>query len=208
MYLASITIENFRCFGEGPKRFHLELGRGLTALTGENDSGKTAVIDALRYLLGTRDQEWNPVSDADFNDQAEPRELTITCKFEELDATEKRAFLKYLTYEGEQPVLYLNWTAKDVEKAGKRRSYRKTETHSGKHGDGPLLASEVREMLRTTYLRPLHDAQEALSAGRGSRLSQVLQHTQEIRTTGVPYDPATPNVDPKMLNDSCSSGHS
>ena len=121
MYLASITIENFRCFGEGPKRFYLQLGRGLTALIGENDSGKTAVIDALRFVLGTRDQEWNPVSDTDFNDQAASREITITCKFEELDETEKRAFLEYLTYEEKQPGLYLNWTAKDVGDEGKRR---------------------------------------------------------------------------------------
>ena len=38
-----------------------------------------------------------------------------------------------------------------------------------------------------------------MSAGRGSRLSQVLHYTHEIRNTGVPFDPANPG-DPKNLN--------
>jgi len=67
MYLSNITIENFRCFGEGKERFCLELRAGLTALVGENDSGKTAVIDALRFALGTTDQEWHRLEDADFH---------------------------------------------------------------------------------------------------------------------------------------------
>ena len=67
MYLSRITIENFRCFGEGANRFELPLRRGLTALVGENDAGKTAVIDALRFVLGTTDQEWYRLDDTDFH---------------------------------------------------------------------------------------------------------------------------------------------
>ena len=59
MYLSSITIENFRVFGQGSDALVLPVRRGLTALVGENDSGKTAIIDALRYALGTTDQEWH-----------------------------------------------------------------------------------------------------------------------------------------------------
>ena len=43
--------------------------------------------------------------------------------------------------------------------------------------------------MRATYLRPLRDAEQALSAGRGSRLSQVLHHTDQVKTAGKPYDP-------------------
>jgi len=67
MYLSSVTIENFRCFGEGPHRLELPLRRGLTALVGENEAGKTAVIDALRFVLGTTDQEWFRLEDSDFH---------------------------------------------------------------------------------------------------------------------------------------------
>ncbi|WP_250953395.1 AAA family ATPase, partial [Escherichia coli] len=44
-------------FDSAEKAFVLSLNPGLTALVGENDAGKTAVIDALRLVLGTRDQE-------------------------------------------------------------------------------------------------------------------------------------------------------
>src|SRR6266478_8299794 len=57
MFISELRIENFRMFGEGNEEFVLPLEPGLTALVGENDNGKTAVIDALRLVLGTRDQE-------------------------------------------------------------------------------------------------------------------------------------------------------
>ena len=40
-----------------------------------------------------------------------------------------------------------------------------------------------------------------MSAGRGSRLSQILQHTREIKETGVPFDKtANPPADPSKLS--------
>jgi len=53
MFISKIKIENFRLFGSGDHAFVLSLNPGLTALVGENDAGKTAVIDALRLVLGT-----------------------------------------------------------------------------------------------------------------------------------------------------------
>ena len=90
MYLSTITIENFRCFGEGAKRLELSLSRGLTALVGENDSGKTAVIDALRFVLGTTDQEWYRLEDTDFHGEGATREIKIVCAFEGLSDRDRR----------------------------------------------------------------------------------------------------------------------
>lgn len=68
-------------------------------------------------------------------------------------------------------------------------------------GDGPLLDLGARSLLTATYLRPLRDAERAMSAGRGSRLSQILQHTKEIRDTGSAFDRyIDPPVDPKTLS--------
>ena len=39
MYLSTLTIENFRCFGAGTSRFELHLHKGLTALVGANEAG-------------------------------------------------------------------------------------------------------------------------------------------------------------------------
>jgi len=202
MYLSSITIENFRVFGQGSDALVLPMRRGLTALVGKNDSGKTAIIDALRYALGTTDQEWHRLEDADFHGEETSREIKIVCKFEGLDNTDKRAFVEFLTYSdksGNDPVLYVNWTAKDTGELRRGRPYHHVEIHSGKNGDGPSIPPEVRSLLHATYLRPMRDAEEALSAGRGSRLSQVLLHTDQIKTEGVGFDPKA-DIDPKTLN--------
>jgi len=202
MYLSNITIENFRCFGDGPDRFELPLKRGLTALVGENEAGKTAAVDAVRFALGTTDQEWYRLDDTDFYQQDTSREIRIVCKFEELTAQDKRAFVEYLTYgdsAGKGPFLYVNWTAKDAGETLKGKPFRRVEVHSGKDGDGPGIPAEARELLRATYLRPLRDAEDALCAGRGSRLSQVLYHTKQVKEAGVRYDPNV-DIDPTKLN--------
>ena len=146
MYLSKISIENFRCFGEGTNGFKLSLRPGLTTLVGENDTGKSAIIDALRFVLGTTDQEWYRLEEEDFHTTANPREIRIVCKFESLGPKDQRAFIEFLTYdtEGEgAPVLYLTWTAKDTGETTRGRPYRRVEMHSGKNGDGPTIDPKV-----------------------------------------------------------------
>ena len=100
MYIAKIKIENFRLFGAGEKAFLLDLSPGLTALVGENDAGKTALVDALRLVLGTSDQEYLRLETADFHrpvgaiDAAD--EITITCLFDGLTKGDRGAFAEYL----------------------------------------------------------------------------------------------------------------
>ncbi|MDD4929794.1 MAG: AAA family ATPase [Gallionella sp.] len=202
MHLSTLTIRNFRCFGDSGKPFELSLKSGLTALVGENDAGKTAVIDALRFALGTTDQDWFRLEESDFHQNDTKKEIRIVCRFDNLSSRDQRAFVEYLTYGDtakDEPVLYINWLAVDTGTAPKGRPFRRVEIRSGMNGDGPQLAPEVREMLRATYLRPLRDAESALSAGRGSRLSQVLLQTGEVKASGIGYDPCV-QTDPKFLN--------
>lgn len=201
MFLAELRIENFRMFGEGENAFVILFRPGLTALVGENDSGKTCVVDALRFALGTTDQDWYRLEEADFHQGDTKREIRIVCRFESLELRDKRAFVEYLTYGDsakDEPCLYIHWTAADTGASPKGRPFRRVEMRSGKNGDGPQIASEVRELLRATYLRPLRDAESELSAGRGSRLSQVLHRTGDVKL-GKEYDPNTP-TDPEQLN--------
>ena len=71
MFLAELRIENFRMFGHGEKALVAHFRPGLTALVGENDTGKTALIDALRLALGTRDQGFLRVEESDFHQPPE-----------------------------------------------------------------------------------------------------------------------------------------
>lgn len=195
MYISKITIENFRCFGEAPNHFELLLQPGLTALVGENDSGKTAVIEAIRFALGTRDQEWYRLEDTDCYGGDTSREIKIVCKFEGLTALDKRALAECLTYgvkEEDEPTFYVHWRARDTGKVVGGRQYRRVDVSSGLDGNGPTLAPEVRDLLRATYLRPLRDAEQALTAGRGSRLAQVLRYTEQIKKGSDDYSPDAP----------------
>ena len=109
MFLSEIRLKNFRCFDENEHsiRFHY----GLNVLVGENDSGKSAVVDAIRIVLGTTDQGWYRIDATDFYNEDKSREITIICRFENLSDEECAAFLECLTYEKQvdemKPCLYL-----------------------------------------------------------------------------------------------------
>ena len=47
--LKTINLKNFRKY----KHLTVEFKKGLNVLIGENDSGKTAIVDAIRYILNT-----------------------------------------------------------------------------------------------------------------------------------------------------------
>jgi putative ATP-dependent endonuclease of the OLD family len=190
MHLSKLVVENFRCFGEADDRLELLLKPGLTALVGENEAGKTALIDAIRIALGTSDQQWYRIEDSDFHQGS--KEIRIVCQFSGLDDLDRRAFVEYLTYgttTGSEPFLYVNWTAKETGQAQRGRPHYLVEIHSGRNGDGPIIDPLLRDMmLRVTYLRPLRDADQSLSSGRGSRLAQILNQSAGVVTSGKPYD--------------------
>ena len=72
MYLSEIKLWNFRKYGTDEQfdilkpSLILKLNKGINVLVGENDSGKTAIIDAIKLVLKTQDYEWIRVSDKDF----------------------------------------------------------------------------------------------------------------------------------------------
>ncbi|MBP7212938.1 MAG: AAA family ATPase [Anaerolineaceae bacterium] len=173
MYLSSLELNNFRCFGE---KQVIEFNNGLNILVGENDSGKSAIIDAIRIVLGTTDQSWYRTELSDFYDEDINREIRIVCKFSNLSVDEQAAFLECLSYETQDdvqvPCLYLHWTCKLLLKFSPPRTSPAFST--GKNGDGPTPAPEAKELLRATYLRPLRDAYSNMQSGRNSRLSQIM----------------------------------
>lgn len=181
MYLSLLKLKNFRSFDS--KIHEIAFNKGLTVLVGENDSGKSAILDAIRIVLGTTDFNWYRISDSDFFNEDNSLEIEIICKFTDLSVLETSAFLEYLTYEdddrGEKiPSLYLHWKCRVLQSFKPARPVSSMVT--GKNGDGPILSPESREMLRVTYLRALRDAYSDMQSGRNSRLSQVVQNVPAI----------------------------
>lgn len=51
MYLKKMTVEGFKSFGE---KLPIELHKGLTVVVGPNGSGKSNILDAIKWVFGTR----------------------------------------------------------------------------------------------------------------------------------------------------------
>lgn len=155
-------------------------------LVGENDSGKTALIDAIRYTLGTKSKDRAYLTEQDFHDDTD--DLKIKLKFSEVTSHAHR-FVEHISheeYEDEtgvkkhRSVFYVQLHAQitDLEKRG--YPYIKVDLRSGVDGNGLTIETEVRDFLASTYLKPLRDAAVELSNGRASRLSQILSSSKDI----------------------------
>jgi putative ATP-dependent endonuclease of OLD family len=150
MYLSQFTIRNFRQFGEGLAELQIAFQESVTALVGRNDTGKSAVIDAIRYALLTRDQEFIRVQPEDFHiDGAgkQAREIYISCKLGDLSDDEKGAFAEYLSYEGDDVSLYVDWATRRLSENPGTRRLLDVSVRSGIDGAGPSFETSVRELL-------------------------------------------------------------
>ena len=165
MFLSKLKIKNFRKY----KELEVSFKQGLNVLIGENDGGKTTIIDAIRILLGTQSQEYYRIDEKDFNDKN--LELEIECIFKFQDKSEKKVakFLEWITFDNEdKPILIVRLRAyiKDF--------MIKKEITAGESGTDSRFY--LTDELRATYLKPLRDADKELISGRYSRLSQILKN--------------------------------
>lgn len=181
MHISQVHIKDFRIFED----LELAFSPGLNLIVGENNSGKTALIDAIRYALDTNSSEWVKIQESDFR-RGQSR-FSIQLKFEAITARQARVFVEHITHEttdgkpGRFSVLYITLTAELTDHVARGTRYIRTELRSGKNGTGPSIEREVRAYLSATYLRPLRDAEAELTASRGSRLSQVLHSSKSLR---------------------------
>ncbi|WP_435210364.1 ATP-dependent nuclease [Streptomyces sp. bgisy034] len=198
VYLASLFAENFRIFGAAPKqdgdtdtRLRMDFGPATNVLVGENGSGKTAVIDAIRLCLQTTAGDYHRISADDFHIHNGRRadSFTLTCGFKDLAPQEQAVFLELLTTEEDgSSSLYVTVRAQLIDPL--RSSRVSLVTRTGPDGQGPTLDGTARELLKATYLRPLRDAEAELRSGRGSRLSQILAGYPAIKDEGISdFDP-------------------
>ncbi|MEU6656730.1 DUF2813 domain-containing protein [Streptomyces sp. NPDC046900] len=198
MYLACLYAENFRIFGPAAEqegdpdtRLRMDFGPATNVLVGENGSGKTAVIDAIRLCLQTTAGDYYRITADDFHvrDGHRTDSFTLTCGFKDLTPQEQAVFLELVTTEADgSSSLYVTVRAQLIDPVHSSRVSLVTRT--GPDGQGPTLDGTARELLKATYLRPLRDAEAELRSGRGSRLSQILAGYPAIK------DQATSDFDP------------
>lgn len=164
MYLAYLKLQNFRIFSDCKIRFL----PGLNLLAGENDAGKTAIIDAIKLILGTISNDWTKIEDSDYHDKSDT--FSIACAFCELSEQEAASFLEWLSFDSKGNY-YLKITLRARSLSDGKHSY---TIYAGADEDSGAIQGEAREKLRVTYLKPLRDAEFELTPKRNSRFSQIL----------------------------------
>jgi putative ATP-dependent endonuclease of OLD family len=187
MYLSELKLWNFRKYGcgdDGVPGLHLKLNKGLNLLVGENDSGKTAIIDAIKFVLQTQSYDYQRLEEKDFflqpgtepTDANRARSFKIECLFRGFDDENNEAanFIEWLGIEkdcngNDQYFLKVTLTA---ERKNRKITY---DIKAGPDDEGTQLNGAARDFLRVTYLKPLRDAERELIPGRRSRLAQILK---------------------------------
>lgn len=177
MIISELRIYDFRRFKsvDGVPGLQITFHKGLNALIGENDSGKTAVIDALKLVLLTQSNEYIRPIDEDFYKPVDGdacSEFKIDCTISEFTQNEAKNFIEYLTFKKDGDKI--EYTLELHYRAWKEGHKIYQELRVGDIDDGISIDGKARELLKAVYLKPLRDAEREMSSGRGSRISQIL----------------------------------
>ena len=168
MQLAYLKLNKFRSC----KETEVALAPDLTVLVGENASGKSAVIDALRlstYPASGRSTAWfDPVRDLSRAAQVgDPVEVSV--RYERLNDAEKAVYLAELLDTHDDLVYTATFaTAPDVP----RRSILTWSVGDCRAEDPE---PELRRRISHVYLPPLRDAVRDLDGGEQTQLHDVLK---------------------------------
>ncbi|WP_406807882.1 ATP-dependent nuclease [Enterobacter cloacae] len=169
MYLAELTIRNFRKLREARLKFQ----PGLNVLVGPNNVGKSAVVDALRTLLAGNDEIYPrfDISDRHRPPEGEPTgDIHFHFVFRDLSPEDEADFIAALKPDENQALeAHIHVLYTDVDKTGRFKVRRWC-------GDYPevSLTSDMMENLRGVYLQPLRDAAQGLRPNRNSQLARLL----------------------------------
>lgn len=184
MYLSELRLWNFRKFGGDNNinlaRPHLVIPfkNKLNILVGENDSGKTAIIDAIKLVIKTHAIDWIKLEDSDFHNTTD--NLRIELKFDGFNDIEASWFTEWLSWDdaAHKPFLRVIYKARKI-----NDRIIQGDVTAGSTDDGRQMTSIARDYLKCTYLKALRDADSELSAHKNSRVSQILQGHNLFATT-------------------------
>lgn len=189
MHLSNLKLWNFRKYGRQAELdiakpdLCLDFEADLNVLIGENDSGKSAIVDAIRLVLKTHSYEWTRIDEDDFHSGC--NRLRIELVFRGMTEDEAKNFTEWLGWEGtgDAATSFLRLVL-DVRRNPVNSQILPYEVRAGVEHDGRQLSPEAKEFLKATYLKPLRDAESELVARKNSRLSQILVAHEAFKDRG------------------------
>lgn len=184
MYLSTLKLWNFRKYcamADGKPGLEIHFQEGVNVLIGENDSGKTAIVDAIRYVLRTQSGEFIQFEDKDFYQEPDGNrkdEFKIECVFDGINEQDAGLFWEWLSWNDDKTKYLLK-----VWLYAKRKDNIIMPTFSaGIEGQAERMDSEARELLKVVYFKPLRDALTDMTHGYKSRLAQILGAHELFKT--------------------------
>lgn len=172
MHLSSISIKGYKAVSETST---IALHKGLNVIVGENASGKTTIIDAIRLLLREDEFSFLPVSENEFHksfsDNSKPADnFLIQGQFSGLSTDDIVTFLPWYDLESHAT---LSLKFENKEKYGR---YKKQVW--GGSSKSSVFEWELFDKINCIYLPPLRDAEAKLKEGKSSRLSRLLKNLE------------------------------
>ena len=169
MYISEIKIKNFRVFGKDGVSFVFD--KGVNVVIGENNSGKSSLIDAMRIALSCvlykREIYFNK-TDFHINELGEREtESQIDVYLKEVP----RNLIEI--WDPENPDSGEFHTVFTLEKNSAGYDKVKHRVWGGKCEGNPL-SSDTLEAINIAYLGALRDAENEMRPSRNSRLSSLL----------------------------------
>lgn len=180
MFLSELKLWNFRKYSytgdtleSSQPGLHIHFHKGVNLLIGENDSGKTAIIDAIRYALRTHSGEYIQIEEKDFyqhSNGTRTDEFKIECTFNDLSHQDQGLFWEWLSNDEPSSKYQLKiWLY-----AKRKDNVINVSFSAGPKGASSSMDSEARNLLKVVYLKPLRDAHTDMTHGYKSRLAQIL----------------------------------
>ncbi len=172
MYIEKVCIKNFRKIGANGILFNCN--KGVNIILGENNTGKSAIIDALRLALSAGDYRkslYVKPSDFHINEYGEQAKIiNIDVYFNELTSEQATAF--YMLTNGKnlsKAELHIEYSLY-IDKKGIQRV---REDIKGGHALNNV-PREIYDNINLLYLAALRDAANDLRPSKNSRLANIL----------------------------------
>ncbi|MBG9329243.1 AAA family ATPase [Corynebacterium belfantii] len=164
IWLSHLTIRNFRSCKETEVKFQ----PGVTLLVGENNAGKSNIVDAIRLGLDPLSGRATRYFETEDLTEGATDPIDIDLEFKDATDFQKALFINGLVLESgtiQYQTSYLPPTqeiprGKRVRTAGKPR--------------GADSDFEARAKINCVYVEPLRDAKYQLASGNGRRLGTIL----------------------------------
>ena len=166
MFLEKFRIQNFR----GISDLMLKFNKDINILIGENNSGKSTIIDALRICLEYKDNNKTiHVSKKDFYlNSDEVKDIKFSLFFK---ASEDKDKLVYEIYNQESKYFEIHFKYFIKIKNNRERIYNKVW---GGALEGNKISDDVFYSLNHIYLDPLRDSGRYLRPGRNNILANFF----------------------------------